>query len=197
MQRNYPYLITFAYAFSTFTQGILTPLYAFFVQKIGGGILEASWAIGTYSVVTGLCTIILHRTASGHGYRERFLWGGWFLWLIGVAIYFVMYNVYLLYLSQLFNALGTAMAEPVFDAEFSEKVASDPAGGWAFFEGITNVFSGVASILGGIIASWYGFDTLINYMIGCATLSFFLIVYYMRCKKKNVLSITNKLSLSA
>lgn len=178
MEKKYLYLITFAYAFSTFAQGILTPIYAFFVQKIGGGILETSWALAVYSIITGLGTIFIHKAPWSHLYKKHFLWGGWFLWLLSVAVYFKMNNSFLLYLSQLLNGLGTALSEPVFDAEFSKRIAADPSGGWAFFEGVTNIFSGVAAIIGGFIASMYGFKTLIYCMFGVATISFFLIVYY-------------------
>lgn len=180
MQKNYIYIITFAYAFSTFAHGILMPIYAFFVQKIGGGILETSWAIATFSIITGIGTILIHKTTLSHTYSKHFLWIGWFLWLLSVSVYFLMQNIWMLYVSQLLNGLGTAMSEPIYDAEFSRITASNPSAGWAFFEGVTSIFAGIAAIAGGFIAAWYGFDVLIYCMITVATSSFFLIVYYTR-----------------
>lgn len=180
MEKKYLYIITLAYACSTFTQGILTPIYAFFVQKIGGSILEASWAIAIYSIITGVGTILIHNTRWSCKYRKQLFWGGWLVWLLSVAAYLVMYNTLMLYITEVFNGVGSAMCQPVFDAEFSKQSSQNLTGGWAIFEGITNIFYGVASIAGGFIVTWYGFNVLINCMILVAAVSFILIAYYTR-----------------
>ena len=178
VSKKYLYLIIFAYAFSTFAQGIIVPIYAFFVQKIGGGLLETSWAIAMYSIVTGVFTILIHRTKWSHNNRKLCLWGGWLLWLLSVGVYFIMKNVTLLYLSQILNGIGDALSEPAFDAEFSKIVKNDLSGGWALFEGTTSIFSGIAALLGGIIATYYGFNILINCVMAMAAISFLMIAYY-------------------
>lgn len=178
--QHYVYLLTFAYAVSTFASGILMPIYAFFVQKIGGGILETSWAVALYSILYGLGTILIHQTPWSHKHRMHFLWLGWLMWLVSMALYFIMTNVTMLYLAQVLQALGDAMYEPVFDAEFSEQVATNPSGGWAFFNGTTSIFSGVASVAGGLIATTFGFDTLLCCVVAIGTISFFLILYYIQ-----------------
>lgn len=178
IQKKFIYLITFAYAFSTFAQGILVPIYAFFVQKMGGGLLETSWAIALYSIITGTGTILIHKTKWAHKNRRFCLWGGWFLWLLSIGVYFIMKNILMLYISQILNGIGDALSVPAFDAEFSDKVSKDLSGGWAFFEGTISIFQGIAAILGGFIATWYGFDVLIYCVMGFAALSFSMIAYY-------------------
>lgn len=175
---KYIYLITFAYGFATFAQGILVPIYAFFVQKIGGGILETSWAIALYSIITGVGTILIHHTKWSHKYKKHCLWFGWFLWLLSIAVYMLMQNIVMLYISQILNGIGDALAEPIFDEEYSKKIKNDPSAGWAFFEGTVSIFSGLASILGGFIATYYGFDYLIYCVMAVAAISFTLIAYY-------------------
>lgn len=179
----YLYLLTLAYAFSTFASGILMPIYAFFVQKIGGGILETAWAIALYSILSGVGTILVHKTTWSHTYRKHLLWGGWLLWLISMVVYLVMQNIITLYISQILNALGEAMCEPVFDTEFSKKIVSNPSGGWALFEGTISISEGIASIIGGLVATYYGFDTLLYCVIAVATTSFLLIAYYSYADK--------------
>jgi MFS family permease len=176
--KTYFYLITFAYAFSIFASGILMPIYAFFVQKIGGSILETSWAIGIYSIINGCTTIALHRTRWIHSHRLTCLWVGWLLWVLSIAIYSIMSTIVVLYISQTLNGIGTALSEPIFDAEFAEKVKDDPDRGWSFFEGIINIFYGAAALVGGVVAVWHGFAVLLYIVFGIATLSFFMIAYY-------------------
>ena len=178
MKNHYLYLLTFAYAFSTFSEGIFMPIYAFFVQKIGGGLLETSWAISFYSIVTGIGTILVHKTRWSHNNRMQCLIMGWFLWILGIAVYFSMKTVFVLFIAQFLNGLGNALAEPAFDAEFSKKIAEDPSSGWAFFEGTISIFSGLASFIGGLLATWYGFDALLYCVIFTACVSFLLILYY-------------------
>ena len=186
-QQQFIYILTLAYAISTFASGILVPIYAFFVQKIGGGILETSWAIALYSIIYGLLTIAIHKTKLSHKYRMHFLWGGWLLWLFSITIYFLISTLPVLYISQMINALGDAMYEPVFDAEFSHHIAADPDAGWAFFNGTTSIFYGIAAILGGFVAKHLGFDVLLYGVMAFGTLSFFLIAYYARTISKKTM----------
>jgi len=179
-QHDLVYILTLAYGLSTFASGILIPIYAFFIQKIGGGILETSWAIATYSIICGLGTIFVHKTTWSHTYRRHLLWGGWLLWLLSMTVYLIIQNITVLYIAQILNALGDAICEPIFDAEFSEKISSDSSGGWAFFNGTISIFEGLASVAGGIIATAYGFDSLLYCIMVIGTISFALIVYYTR-----------------
>ena len=177
---NFVYLLTFAYAISTFASGILVPIYAFYVQKIGGGILETSWAFGLYSILYGLGTMMIHKMQWTHKYRMHLLWIGWLMWLLSISIYFMVSTLTVLYVSQVIGALGDAIYEPVFDGEFSRQVAADPSSGWAFFNGTTSIFSGIASLLGGVIATVFGFEALLFCVLAVGSISFFLIVYYSR-----------------
>lgn len=186
MEKKYLYLIISAYAASSFSQGIFTPVYAFFVQKIGGGILEASWAIGAYSIITGLGTILIHKTSWSQKNRLTLLWLGWLFWLLSIIVYAGMNNIYMMYLSQVLGALGVAMEEPIFNAELSQRASSNLSVGWALFGGITEIFAGIAAIAGGVIATVYGFEVLINCMIATALLSFLLIVFYIYTHQQTI-----------
>jgi MFS family permease len=179
MEKKYLYLIIAAYAASSFSQGIFTPVYAFFIQKIGGGIMETSWAIGVYSMVTGIGTILIHKTEWSERNRLTLLWVGWFFWLLSVAVYFIMTNIYLMYLSQVLGALGVAIEEPIFNAELSRQASSNLSRGWALFGGMTEIFTGIAAIFGGIITKYYGFEVLIHSMIAIAFVSFVMIITYI------------------
>lgn len=179
-KNNYLYILTFAYAFSTFAQGIFMPIYAFFVQKIGGGILETSWAIAVYSILAGAGTIAIHKTSWSPRYRMHFLWFGWLLWVLSIGVYFVIVqNILTLYISQILNALGDALSKPIWDAEFTKKIERDPAQAWAFFEGTISIFGGIATLLGGFVATLYGFDVLLYCVMATAAISFLMIVYYL------------------
>ena len=180
-QSHHPhlYLLIYAYAFSTFASGILMPIYAFYVKKIGGGIIETTWAIGLYSVLCGIGTIYIHKTNWSRKYRKNLLWIGWLCWVLAMSSYLIIKTILVLYVAQILIALSEAITEPIFDAEFSERASANFSDSWALFNGVISIFSGIATFAGGFIATYYGFDALLYCVIAMASLSFFLIVYYI------------------
>ena len=184
MQKKSLNLLAYAYAISVFSQGILMPIYAFFVQKIGGGILETAWAIGLFSILTGVATLVLSKTEFSHTHRKEFLCGGWFLWLISVMMYCCISTIKILFLSQILSAFGSALSNPAYAAEYSEQTADDLSGGWGKLEGLMNIFYGIAALVGGYVAVHYGFEILMWCMAFAATISFALIFYYSYNKNR-------------
>lgn len=170
-------ILLYAYATSTFSLGIVEPVYAFFVQKLGGGILETAWSIALFSIVTGIVTIGIYKTSWSHRYRKEFLVWGWFVWLISLLMYCCMTTVPLLFVSQVLGAFGSALSTAAFDAEYAE-IADNQLTAWALFEGYTSIASGVASLGAGIVVYHYGLQILMISMAAVAAISFVLIFYY-------------------
>lgn len=178
MQKQYLRLLIAAYSISTFSQGILAPIYAFFVENIGGGILETSFAVAIFSIVSGTCTILIYQTKSSRIYQKEFLCFGWLLWVASVVMYFFVQNIYMLFLTEVLSALGSAISNPAYDAEYSKLTMHDLSGGWAMNEGVSTIFYGIACLSGGVIGSYFGFNVLLLFMTLLASISFFMILYY-------------------
>jgi MFS family permease len=172
-------IILWSYALSMLSDGILIPIYAFFVQKVGGGILETAGAISAFSIVAGITTILITQKSWNAQHKLRFLWVGWLIWLLGVISYLFIYNVETLFVAAILTGLGNALANPALDAEFSEATSGDSFAGWGSFEGINSIVSGVAALMGGVVVIRFGFDTLIYCMIVTAAASFGVLVYYV------------------
>jgi hypothetical protein len=186
MKTNFLYkLLVTAYATSTFAEGIILPIYAIFVQEIGGDILEASGAIGIFLIVNGIATIIIHRIPWSQKNRTYLLIGGWALWVFGIASYFAVSNTLTLFIAQILVAVGNAVADPAFDAELDDRIDVQlKSYEWGIFGATQDVLNGCAAILGGIIATLFGFRTLILCMVIAATFSFSLILYYVHIRKR-------------
>lgn len=187
MQKYYINLLIASYSISTFSQGILAPIYAFFVLKIGGGILETSIAVALFSIVTGVSTILIYRTKASKTYQKEFLCFGWFLWVISVSMYFFVTNIYTLLATEILSALGSAISNPAYDAEYSKQTIDNLSGGWAIHEGVSTIFYGLACLCSGFIASQFGFPMLILFMTILASISFFMILQYVyNAKSSNI-----------
>ena len=52
-----------------FGEGMLGPLFAVFSEKVGGDILDITWAWAAYLVVTGVCYIVVGKLINGKPYQ--------------------------------------------------------------------------------------------------------------------------------
>lgn len=178
-------LLLAAYSISIFSLGILSPIYAFFVLELGGGILETAYSMALFSIVTGIITILIYKTTWSRIYRKEFLVWGWFLWMVSLLMYCCMTSIVTLCVSQILGALGNAFSASAFDAEYSESASKNLAFGWALFEGFTSITSGIAMLFAGLLASYYGLQFLMLCVGIFATLSFAIIYYYSYIYKKS------------
>ncbi len=177
-------LLISAYCLSSFSEGIILPIYAIFVQKVGGDILEASGAMALFLLVEGIFTILVHRFHWSKKHRRLMLIGGWIIWVLGIFLYFFISNILTLLITQVFTAIGNAVADPVFDAELAENTdRGHEEFEYGFFEGSKSILDGIAALLGGVIVAIFGFKVLIIVMVSTATVSLGLILIYARKKK--------------
>lgn len=177
-------LLLYAYSTAIFSQGILSPIYAFFVLELGGGIFEAATTVALFSIVTGVVTILIYQTDISHTYRKEYLVWGWLLWTISSLMYCCMNSIFHLCVSQVLNALGSAFSTAAYDAEFSDASHPNIASGWAWFEGATNIAAGIAALFAGFFASYFGLAFLMFWVAVFATLSFGIIYYYAYIQKQ-------------
>ena len=173
-------ILIIGYSTSIFAEGILLPIYAVFVQKIGGTILDASGAIAVFLITQGIFTVLAHRLRWIDKNRIAVMAGGWLIWVCGIALYLFVSNVFMLMVTQVLTALGNALADPIFDRELAAH--TDHKGQefeWGFFEGNKDLVQGVASIVGGLVVSFFGFRILIYTMVFSATASLLIILFYI------------------
>ena len=176
----YKLLIT-SFNISCFSEGVIMPIYAVFVQKVGGDILDAGFAMGIFLITEGVFTMLVHRVKWNARQRLFLMVGGWVIWLVGICSYLFISNIWTLFLSQVLTAIGNAVADPVLDQEIAEHMDKGiKEFEWGIFEGSKAFVDGSAAIIGAAIASFFGFQTLIGVMILTASISLTLILVYVR-----------------
>lgn len=62
-----------------FAEGMLGPLFAVFAQKIGGDILDITWAWATYLIITGILYILFGKLFNGREGKEKIMVFGYLL----------------------------------------------------------------------------------------------------------------------
>jgi hypothetical protein len=169
-----------SWGLSSFSEGVILPIYAVFVQHVGGDILDAGGAMGVFLITEGLFTALVHRGRWSAQSRITLMIVGWAVWLGGIVFYLFISNIETLFLAQVFTAIGNAVADPVFDAELADHTDQNLKDyEWGLWEGSKSFIDGIAAIIGAFVAAMFGFRALIFLMIFTATASFFLIVWYI------------------
>lgn len=172
-------MLVSAWGLSSVSEGVLLPIYALYVQQIGGTILDAAGAVAAYFVLQGVVEILVHRSAWSHRHRMVLMIGGWAVWLLGISTYLWVASVPMLFVAQILTGLGNAIANPAFDAELAQKADKKIIEyEYSVFEGLQDIAQGFAALLGGLVAYTFGFTVLIAVMIGTASISFALILLY-------------------
>jgi MFS family permease len=141
--------------------GMIGPIYAIYVEEIGGDILDASWAYSTYMITAGVVMYMLSKWEDRAKHKEKFIVIGYALTSLGCLLYFFVFNQFTLLITQVVLGLSIAVLDPAFDAIYSHYVkAKEEASNWGIWESMSYIVTGFAAIFGGYIASSFGFKTL-------------------------------------
>lgn len=151
---------------------MIGPIYAIMVETIGGDLLDASLTFFIYSIVTSVTLFVSGKIFDLKHQGKRILILGFLLIGIGYFSYLLVDSVYKLYLVQVLIGIGTAIYSPAWDSMYSSHITKKHEGTqWATWE-ITNQFAAaVGALVGGLIATQWGFTPLFILMGGLCFLS--------------------------
>lgn len=98
---------------------MLGPIYALFVEDIGGSLLDASYAGMVYAIVAGIVVMISDRYADKLKHPEYVI-------AAGFLYYFFVDSIFELLIAQAAIGLGEAICSPVYDAIYSKHLRVHP-----------------------------------------------------------------------
>lgn len=146
---------------ASFGAGLFGPLYAIFVEKIGGDILNASGAWAIYTFVTGALTILIGKMEDHKLNKRMMIFAGYLTFAIGSIGYFFVGNIIDLFVIQVIMGIGTAIIEPAWDGLFSIFLDKGRESfEWSLWSGGINIAIAMAAMAGGFVATLYGFKPL-------------------------------------
>ena len=100
-------ILLFASGLWFFGEGLFGPLFAVFTEKIGGDLLDITWAWSIYSIVLGLMYFFVGKLLSKSKKKEEIMVLGYFLNTLFTFSYILVHNSYQLFMVQ----IGLAIAE--------------------------------------------------------------------------------------
>jgi len=140
---------------------MLGPIYALFVEKIGGDLLDASSAFGVFALAAGITTLISARYSDKLKENELILVWGYGIMGLGFLGYTLVNSIWALLIVQVIIGLGEAIYVPAFDAVYSKHLDGKKCGReWGAWEA-TNYFTmALGAVTGGLLVTNLGFNTI-------------------------------------
>jgi MFS family permease len=153
-------ILLLADSFMLLAMGMLTPIYAIFVEEIGGDILAASWAWALFTFTSGLL-IWFFGKLEDNAQHGRIISLGYMVRCLAFLGYFFVTTEYHLFAVQILLGIGFAISIPAYDSLYSRLLEKGKfASGWGAWEGMNRVVAAIAALIGGFVASIFGFKTL-------------------------------------
>lgn len=148
-------------------EGMLGPLFAVFTERVGGDILEISWAWATYLIVTGLLVIFVGKYIDGRFDPAKIMVAGYALNAVATFGYLLVSSPWHLFIVQAALGVANALATPTWDTLYARH------GGrrhgtliWGLAVGDASSITGIALLIGGFLVVEFSFSTLFITM-GC------------------------------
>ena len=144
-----------------FGEGLFGPLFAVFAEKVGGNILDVTWAWSIYLVIAGLMYVLVGRQINKSNYKEEVMVFGYFLNAVFTFGYMLVNSTTSLFLIQIGIGIAEAISTPTWDALFASNMSDTKnTFHWGIATGHTQFMSGIAIAIGGLITYYISFNML-------------------------------------
>lgn len=161
---------------------MLGPIYALFVEKIGGDLLDASYAFGAYALAAGIATLVSGRYADKLKENELIVVVGYGIMGLAFLGYMLVNSIWSLLVIQMIIGLGEAIYVPAFDAIYSKYLDGHKSGReWGAYEAISYFITALGAISGGFLVTLFGFNMI---FVAMGLLSFASAIYIFRLPRR-------------
>lgn len=150
-------------------EGMLGPLFAIFGERIGGNVLNISWAWAVYLIVMGVLMIYIGNISDKIGKKKLMLLGYGLNALFTFAYLLVSAPIHL-FLVQAGLGVAAAFYIPTWLALYAKYEDKKHDGFvWGVTSGFDRIVTGIALVIGGLIVTYLSFNILFITM-GCVQL---------------------------
>jgi hypothetical protein len=154
-------MLLFASSLWYFGEGLFGPLFAIFSEKVGGDLLDITWAWSLYLVVTGVFYVVIGKLFNRSIWKPKLIVIGYGLNTVFTFCYLFVSNTTGLLLVQAGLGLAEAISTPAWDATFSSELEdTNDTFVWGIANGQSFFVSGIAIAIGGLIANYISFEAL-------------------------------------
>jgi len=144
-----------------FGEGLFGPLFAIYAEKIGGDLLDITWAWAAYLMATGIFYVIVGKFVNKSIYKKQVMIFGYGLNALLTFGYIFVHNTQQLFLIQIGLGMAEALSAPIWDSLYAHNL--EDKGNtfhWSLANGHPHFVSGIAIAIGGLIANFVSFEAL-------------------------------------
>lgn len=161
---------------------MLGPIYALFVEKIGGDLMDASYAFAVFALAAGITTFVSGKYADRIKEDELIVVLGYVIMGVGFFGYTLVNSIWSLLVIQVIVGLGGAIYSPAFDAIYSKHLDGHKSGReWGAWEAINYFTSALGAVVGGLLVTFFGFNTM---FVTMGLLCFSSAIYLFRLPRR-------------
>jgi MFS family permease len=184
MQRELKILL-WSNALFALAAGMFGPIYAVFVEQIGGDLLTAGGAYAAYSIVAGILIFFISRWEDHVRHQEKLVVAGFALSCLGFLGYLLIQTSIDLFIVQIILGLGQAINIPAYDGLYSKHLDKGKfASEWGLWESSNYIVVAVAALIGGYLANIFGFRFIFLIMFVISLIGLAVAVMLLPRKRK-------------
>lgn len=182
-------ILLYASSLWYFGEGLFGPLFAVFAEKVGGDLLDITWAWSIYLIVAGLMYVVFGKLLNNSKYKEQAMVLGYGLNTVFTFCYLLVHSTTGLFLIQIGIGLAEAISTPIWDSMFASSIEDkEDTFHWGLANGHTHFVSGIAIAIGGLIAYYVSFNALFILMGSIQALATMMQARILYLKKKAVIT---------
>lgn len=171
MHRNIKLLLTASILIHA-GANLLAPIYAIFIEGIGGTLLDASIALGIYALMKGVFYFALDKFGEDRFSKRAMMFSGYGIMALCYGAYILAELPMHVFIIQGVLSFGETVINPSWSAVIATSLEEGKERHiYSHFYGYRSIFEGIAAIVGGVFAMKFGFDLLFGIMAGFALAS--------------------------
>lgn len=161
---------------------MIGPIYALFVEQVGGDLMDASIAGGLFALSAGFVSLIFGRLSDRTKNSTWVITLGYALIAFGFFLYLFVDSVLFLFIVQIIIGTGEAIYSPAFDKLYSLHVDKKRSGTqWGAWESMNYFTIAIGAFVGGLIVNRFGFEVVFLVMMTiCMVSAIFLYLFNER-----------------
>jgi MFS family permease len=174
-------VLLWASGFMMLAGGLFGPIYAVFVEEIGGDVLTAGGAYSAFALSAGVLIFFLSKWEDHHKHAEKLVIAGYVLALMGTLGYLFVKTPMHLFVVQIIFGIGEAIGTPAYDGIYSRNLDKGKyISEWGAWESMAWIIQGISAAVGGLIAAVFGFQVLFGIMAGLSLTGLLISIRMLR-----------------
>lgn len=160
MHKQLKFFLT-ATSFFALAIGMFGPIYAIFVQEIGGDLLAAGTAWSIFMVTSGAGILLMGKLQDKVKSDKLSMVLGYSLMSLAFLGYYFVSNVKQLFLVQVLLGISTVVVTPAHDSFYTKYLEKGKfASQWSAWEAAWFIVTGIAALIGAFLVKLFNFKIL-------------------------------------